>query len=176
MYSEYDHWQLQEAEDQDWSWALIKTMRADMGSDKLYPPTPVYHLESIATTIVSPNSSALTTTTGSVAASIASRSSAAATANTPGSVPLSKSFSASAAVSAAGTAATSLANGLLSGVPFGRSATPTPGSKSKPLPPAPKTAHKVSMRRFDHVEDRFGELQFARSMFTDHNPANYEIC
>ncbi|KAK5814886.1 Alpha/Beta hydrolase protein, partial [Linnemannia elongata] len=85
MYSEYDRWQLQEAEDRDWSWSLIKTMRADMSSDKLYPPTPVYHLESIATTI-------------------------------------------------------------------------------------------VSMRRFDHVEDRFGELQFARSMFTDHNPANYEEC
>ncbi|KAK3842449.1 MAG: Alpha/Beta hydrolase protein [Linnemannia gamsii] len=85
MYSEYDRWQLQEAEDRDWSWSLIKTMRADMSSDKLYPPTPVYHLESTATTL-------------------------------------------------------------------------------------------VSMRKFDHVEDRFGELQFARSMFTDHSPANYEEC
>ncbi|KAF9344551.1 hypothetical protein BGX26_004247, partial [Mortierella sp. AD094] len=81
MYSEYDRWQLQEAEDQDWSWSLIKTMRADMGSDKLYPPTPVYLLESIATTIVPPGTSALAATTGAVAASMAARSSAAAAHN-----------------------------------------------------------------------------------------------
>ncbi|KAF8951637.1 hypothetical protein BGZ46_003883, partial [Entomortierella lignicola] len=176
MYSEYDRWQLQEAEDQDWSWSLIKTMRADMGSDKLYPPTPVYLLESIATTIVPPGTSKLEATTGAVAASMASRSSAAA------SVPLSKSFSASA-VSAASAAAASLANGLRPGSPFGRSASPAPGAKATPssppssfMPQVPKTAYKVSMRRFDHVEDRFGELQFARTMFTDHNPANYEVC
>ncbi|KAF9275606.1 hypothetical protein BGZ68_010655 [Mortierella alpina] len=151
MYSEYDSWQLQEAEDQDWSWSLIKTMRADMGSDKLYPPTPV---------------------------------------STPASsVPLSKSFSASGAFSAAagaagaaGAAAASFANGFRPSSPFGRSATPNPsGPKTKPTPPSmmpqvPRTAYKVSMRRYDHVEDRFGELQFARSMFTDHNPANYEAC
>ncbi|KAI1295062.1 hypothetical protein EDD11_008043 [Mortierella claussenii] len=195
MYSEYDRWQLQEAEDQDWSWSLIKTMRADMGSDKLYPPTPVYLLESIATTIVPPGSSSITATAGAVAATMASRSSAATSA--ANSVPLSKSYSASAAISAAGTAAASLANGLRPSSPFGgRSTTPTPSSKSKvstssTMPPlsngggstsfmpqanVPKTAYKISMRKFDHVEERFGELQFARSMFTDHNPANYEVC
>ncbi|KAF9282256.1 hypothetical protein BGZ74_002183 [Mortierella antarctica] len=171
MYSEYDRWQMQEAEDQDWSWSLIKTMRADMGSDKLYPPTPVYLMESIATTIVPEDASALTTAKANVAASMASRSSAAA------SVPMAKSFSASA-LSAAGSAAATLASFRPSS-PFGRSSTPLP----EPLKPnfmpnvqVPKTAYKVSMRRFDHVEDRFGELQFARSMFTDHNPANYEDC
>ena len=172
VYSEYDHWQLQQAEDLDWSWSLIKTMRADMSSDKLYPPTPVYLLESTATTVVPPSSSVVTTTaSATVAASVQSRSS------TASSVPLSKSFSASAAFSATRAAAASVANGF----PFGRSATPNPGPKSRTAPPPSvspqaKTAHKVSMRRFDHVEDRFGELQFARSMFTDHNPANYEIC
>ncbi|KAF9561560.1 hypothetical protein EC968_005661 [Mortierella alpina] len=179
MYSEYDSWQLQAAEDQDWSWSLIKTMRADMGSDKLYPPTPVYLVESIATTVVPPGSSTLTTTTAAVAASMDSRSA------TPSSVPLSKSFSASGAFSvAAGAAgaAASFANGFRPSSPFGRSATPNPsGAKTKVTPPStmpqvPKTAYKVSMRRYDHVEDRFGELQFARSMFTDHNPANYEAC
>ncbi|KAF9961336.1 hypothetical protein BGZ72_004044 [Mortierella alpina] len=108
---------------------------------------------------------------------------------TPSSVPLSKSFSASGAFSAAagaagaaGAAAASFANGFRPSSPFGRSATPTPSvPKTKPTPPSmmpqvPKTAYKVSMRRYDHVEDRFGELQFARSMFTDHNPANYEAC
>ncbi|KAF9103193.1 hypothetical protein BGX27_010684 [Mortierella sp. AM989] len=173
MYSEYDRWQLQEAEDQDWSWSLIKTMRADMGSDKLYPPSPVYHLESVATTIVPPGTSKLAATTGAVAASMASRSSAA---GAHSSVPLSKSYSASA-VSAAGAAAASLANGLRPGSPFGRSATPSPAKPAPSfMPQVPKTAYKVSMRRFDHVEDRFGELQFARTMFTDHNPANYETC
>ncbi|KAG0202403.1 hypothetical protein BGX28_005064 [Mortierella sp. GBA30] len=181
MYTEHDRWQLQELEDQDWSWSLIKTMRADMGSDKLYPPTPVYLVESIATTIVPMGSSALTTTTtaGTVAASMASRSSAAS------SVPLSKSFSASGAFSAAagaagaaGAAAASFANGFRPSSPFNRSSTPLPsGTKTKPMmAQVPKIAYKVSMRRFDHVEDRFGELQFARSMFTDHNPANYEAC
>ncbi|KAI9317594.1 hypothetical protein BX666DRAFT_2112010 [Dichotomocladium elegans] len=31
-----------------WFWALIKTMRADMGADKLYPPSTVYLVESTA--------------------------------------------------------------------------------------------------------------------------------
>ncbi|KAF9395123.1 hypothetical protein CPC16_009263 [Podila verticillata] len=171
MYSEYDRWQMQDAEDQDWSWSLIKTMRADMGSDKLYPPTPVYLLESIATTIVPEEASALTTAKANVAASMASRSSAAA------SVPMVKSFSASA-FSAAGSAAATLAS-LRPSSPFGRSSTPVPEPPKPNFMPevqVPKTAYKVSMRRFDHVEDRFGELQFARSMFTDHNPANYEDC
>ncbi|KAF9997606.1 hypothetical protein BGZ80_011808 [Entomortierella chlamydospora] len=164
IYSEYDRWQLQEAEDQDWSWSLIKTMRADMGSDKLYPPTPVYLLESVATTIVPP-----------MPTTVAAHSSAAAA---PSSVPLSKSFSASSAISAAGAAAASLANGIRPGSPFGRRSTPAPDVKPAPsyIPQVPKPAYKVSMRRFDHVEDRFGELQFARTMFTDHNPANYEAC
>ncbi|KAF9195178.1 hypothetical protein BGZ51_004605 [Haplosporangium sp. Z 767] len=185
MYSEYDRWQLQEAEDQDWSWSLIKTMRADMGSDKLYPPTPVYLLESIVTTIVPPGTSVLATATSSVAASMASSSSESPAAAS--SVPLTKSFTASAAVSAAGAAAASFANGFRPSSPFGRGSTPSPGltnpkpsasSGSAPsaMPQVPTTAYKVSMRRFDHVEDRFGELQFARSMFTDHSPANYEEC
>ncbi|KAI7816028.1 hypothetical protein BC939DRAFT_470685 [Gamsiella multidivaricata] len=185
MYSEYDRWQLQEAEDQDWSWSLIKTMRADMGSDKLYPPSPVYLLESTATTVVGEVSSTLAMM-ASAATSVASQSSA-GTGGGASSVPLGKSFSASAAVSAAGAAAVSaagaaaasLANGFRPSSPFGRSSIPTTeaGTKQKlALAEVPKTAYKISMRRFDHVEDRFGELQFARSMFTDHNPANYEIC
>lgn len=175
MYSEYDRWQLQEAEDRDWSWSLIKTMRADMSSDKLYPPTPVYHLESIATTIVDPEpSSAAAAAAASMAASVSMTTDPLY----PGSTPMAKSFSASAAFSAAA----SYASGFRPSSPFGyRSSTPTPGAKPKPAtaPVTPVTAQKafkVSMRRFDHVEDRFGELQFARSMFTDHNPANYEEC
>ncbi|KAG0172909.1 hypothetical protein DFQ30_009372 [Apophysomyces sp. BC1015] len=35
------------SEDEQWFWALIKTMRADMCADKLYPPSTVYHIESI---------------------------------------------------------------------------------------------------------------------------------
>ncbi|CAM0137105.1 unnamed protein product [Umbelopsis sp. WA50703] len=34
-------------EDEQWFWALIKTMRADMTSEKLYPPSTIYHIESI---------------------------------------------------------------------------------------------------------------------------------
>ncbi|KAG0048732.1 hypothetical protein BGZ83_006335 [Gryganskiella cystojenkinii] len=180
MYSEYDRWQLQEAEDQDWSWALIKTMRADMSSDKLYPPTPVYQIESIATTIVPEGTSKVNIAAGTAAAAMASRSSVGSAHPAASSVPLTKSFSASAAVSAAA----SFANGFRPSSPFGgRSSTPTPSEASRSgklpsmlNPKVPKTAYKVSMRRFDHVEDRFGELQFARSMFTDHNPANYEMC
>ncbi|KAF9132484.1 hypothetical protein BG015_003700 [Linnemannia schmuckeri] len=175
MYSEYDRWQLQEAEDRDWSWSLIKTMRADMSSDKLYPPTPVYLLESTATTIVNPEpSSAAAAAAASMAASVSMTTDP----QYPGSTPMAKSFSASAAFSAAA----SYASGFRPSSPFGyRSSTPTPGAKPKAatLPVKPVTAqkaYKVSMRRFDHVEDRFGELQFARSMFTDHNPANYEEC
>ncbi|KAF9098135.1 hypothetical protein BGX23_006940 [Mortierella sp. AD031] len=179
MYSEYDRWQLQEAEDRDWSWSLIKTMRADMGNDKLYPPTPVYLLESTATTLVGPEASSM-----SAAAAATMAASVSMTTDPqhqhPGSTPMAKSFSASGAFSAAA----SYASGLRPSSPFGvRSSTPTPGAKPKtaammPLPsPTPaQKAYKVSMRRFDHVEDRFSELQFARSMFTDHNPANYEAC
>ncbi|KAG0065312.1 hypothetical protein BGZ90_001825 [Linnemannia elongata] len=175
MYSEYDRWQLQEAEDRDWSWSLIKTMRADMSSDKLYPPTPVYHLESIATTIVDPEPSSAA---AAAAASMAASVSMSTDPQYPGSTPMAKSFSASAAFSAAA----SYASGFRPSSPFGyRSSTPTPGTRPKAAtaPVTPVTAQKafkVSMRRFDHVEDRFGELQFARSMFTDHNPANYEEC
>ncbi|KAG0276260.1 hypothetical protein BGZ95_007771 [Linnemannia exigua] len=178
MYSEYDRWQLQEAEDRDWSWSLIKTMRADMSSDKLYPPTPVYLLESTATTLVGDTGVA-----AEAAASVAASVSMTTDSQYPGSTPMAKSFSASAAFSAAA----SYASGFRPSSPFGyRSSTPTPGAKPKspadtttttPLAPLPsQKAYKVSMRKFDHVEDRFGELQFARSMFTDHNPANYEEC
>ncbi|KAK3814667.1 MAG: hypothetical protein JOS17DRAFT_779079 [Linnemannia elongata] len=96
----------------------------------------------------------------------------------PGSTPMAKSFSASAAFSAAA----SYASGFRPSSPFGyRSSTPTPGAKPKPatapvMPVTAQKAFKVSMRRFDHVEDLFEELQFTRSMFTDHNPANYEEC
>ncbi|KAG0316046.1 hypothetical protein BGZ97_007519 [Linnemannia gamsii] len=175
MYSEYDRWQLQEAEDRDWSWSLIKTMRADMSSDKLYPPTPVYLLESTATTLVDPEpSSVVAAATASMAASVSMTTDP----QYPGSTPMAKSFSASAAFSAAA----SYASGFRPSSPFGyRSSTPTPGAKPKSAtaPVTPVTAQKafkVSMRRYDHVEDRFGELQFARSMFTDHSPANYEEC
>ncbi|KAG9061393.1 hypothetical protein KI688_007377 [Linnemannia hyalina] len=175
MYSEYDRWQLQEAEDRDWSWSLIKTMRADMSSDKLYPPTPVYILESTATTVVNPEpSSAAAAAAASMAASVSMTTDP----QYPGSTPMAKSFSASAAFSAAA----SYASGFRPSSPFGyRSSTPTPGASptEATAPVTPVTAQKafkVSMRRFDHVEDRFGELQFARSMFTDHNPANYEEC
>ncbi|KAG2187771.1 hypothetical protein INT44_005461 [Umbelopsis vinacea] len=34
-------------DDEQWFWALIKTMRADMNSEKLYPPSTIYHIESI---------------------------------------------------------------------------------------------------------------------------------
>jgi hypothetical protein len=34
-------------DDEQWFWALIKTMRADMTSEKLYPPSTIYHIESI---------------------------------------------------------------------------------------------------------------------------------
>ncbi|RUP52412.1 hypothetical protein BC936DRAFT_143688 [Jimgerdemannia flammicorona] len=36
-----------EDEDDQWFWALIKTMRADMRADKLYPPLTLYHIEAI---------------------------------------------------------------------------------------------------------------------------------
>ncbi|KAF9425515.1 hypothetical protein BGZ76_003203 [Entomortierella beljakovae] len=174
-YSEYDRWQLQETEDQDWSWSLIKTMRADMSSDKLYPPTPVYHLESVATTVPhgTPNMAAASSP---VSPSMAARSS---TTGPYGSGPSARSLTAaavSAAGAVAGVAAASLSN-MRPSSPFGRSSSPSPKVTPPPLKPQkPKSAHKVSMRRYEHVEDRFGELQFARTMFTDHNPANYEIC
>ncbi|ORY94787.1 hypothetical protein BCR43DRAFT_460590 [Syncephalastrum racemosum] len=34
-------------DDEQWFWALIKTMRADMRADKLYPPSTVYLVESV---------------------------------------------------------------------------------------------------------------------------------
>ncbi|KAI8136537.1 hypothetical protein BJV82DRAFT_676194 [Fennellomyces sp. T-0311] len=37
-----------EHENEQWFWALIKTMRADMRADKLYPPSTVYLVESTA--------------------------------------------------------------------------------------------------------------------------------
>ncbi|KAI8342253.1 hypothetical protein BC941DRAFT_412259 [Chlamydoabsidia padenii] len=37
----------QEQEEDQWLWATIKTMRADMRADKLYPPSTVYHVESV---------------------------------------------------------------------------------------------------------------------------------
>ncbi|KAL0084605.1 hypothetical protein F4703DRAFT_1916641 [Phycomyces blakesleeanus] len=36
-----------EDEDDQWFWALIKTMRADMRAEKLYPPSTVYLIESV---------------------------------------------------------------------------------------------------------------------------------
>ncbi|KAF9921267.1 hypothetical protein FBU30_008725 [Linnemannia zychae] len=175
IYSEYDQWQLQEAEDRDWSWSLIKTMRADMSSDKLYPPTPVYLLESTPTTLIGSEDASVS---AAAATNVAASMSMTTDPQYPGSTPMMKLFSASAAFSAAA----SYANGFRPSSPFGcRSSTPTSDTKPNPptTPVTPLTAqkaYKVSMRRFDHVEDRFGELQFARSMFTDHNPANYEEC
>ncbi|SAM06478.1 hypothetical protein [Absidia glauca] len=34
-------------EEEKWLWATIKTMRADMCAEKLYPPSTVYHVESV---------------------------------------------------------------------------------------------------------------------------------
>ncbi|KAI9012575.1 hypothetical protein CLU79DRAFT_798188 [Phycomyces nitens] len=34
-------------EDDQWFWALIKTMRADMTGEKIYPPSTIYHIESM---------------------------------------------------------------------------------------------------------------------------------
>jgi hypothetical protein len=34
-------------EDDQWFWAMIKTMRADMNSEKMYPPSTVYLIETI---------------------------------------------------------------------------------------------------------------------------------
>ncbi|KAJ9083681.1 hypothetical protein DSO57_1032364 [Entomophthora muscae] len=35
----------------DWFWSLIKTMRADMQSEKLYPPGEIYHITSCTTPV-----------------------------------------------------------------------------------------------------------------------------
>lgn len=35
------------SEDDQWFWAMIKTMRADMNSEKMYPPSTVYLIETI---------------------------------------------------------------------------------------------------------------------------------
>ncbi|KAG0258167.1 hypothetical protein DFQ27_004768, partial [Actinomortierella ambigua] len=244
LYSEYDRWQLQETEDSDWSWSLIKTMRADMSSEKLYPPTPVYLLESITTTIpgddasssgsstnssTSNNSMALTTTIPSpihpppspkmsAVSMNPSYSMSSPSLSPPSSTPPARSLT-SMAFSTATSAAASLASHFS---PFHRSTTPTPTSSAtsgsakdepkRPSTPQPQTGHangattrlhekkknrqqkkktttkadggkagpkkayKVTMRRLDHVEDRFSEIQFARTMFTDHSPANYEDC
>ncbi|KAG0243142.1 hypothetical protein BGW41_002782 [Actinomortierella wolfii] len=226
LYSEYDRWQLQEAEDQDWSWSLIKTMRADMSSEKLYPPSPVYLLESIATTIpgdaadpIRPKNSgngqsmALTTTKASPICPPPSPRvsevgmnpsySMSSPSLVPNPTPPPRSLT-SMAFSTATSAAASLASHFS---PFQRSSTPTPTSsndeqtstrrqqqpgrangasnmkrKKEGKSPSvngktgPKKAYKVTMRRLDHVEDRFSEIQFARTMFTDHSPANYEDC
>ncbi|KAI8368010.1 hypothetical protein EDC96DRAFT_144514 [Choanephora cucurbitarum] len=37
----------QEEEDEQWFWALIKTMRADMRAEKLFPPSTIYLIESV---------------------------------------------------------------------------------------------------------------------------------
>jgi hypothetical protein len=37
-------------EDDQWFWAMIKTMRADMTSEKMYPPNTVYLIEAIPQT------------------------------------------------------------------------------------------------------------------------------
>ncbi|KAI7886098.1 hypothetical protein K492DRAFT_233623 [Lichtheimia hyalospora FSU 10163] len=43
-------------DDDDWFWALIKTMRADMRADKLYPPSTVYHIELVSQLAPAPSS------------------------------------------------------------------------------------------------------------------------
>ncbi|KAF9970674.1 hypothetical protein BGZ73_006569, partial [Actinomortierella ambigua] len=246
LYSEYDRWQLQDAEDNDWSWALIKTMRADMSSEKLYPPTPVYLIESIATTIPGDsassssisssssrgsshnNSMALTTTTPSPMYPPPSPKMAAVSMNpsyslsSPSLTPSSSTPPARSLTSMAFSTASAAVSFASHFSPFQRSTTPTPTSTTssaeaqqhqpkRPSTPqpigrgervngassssklkekqreekrkrkeegktGPKKAYKVTMRRLDHVEDRFSEIQFARTMFTDHSPANYEDC
>lgn len=44
----------EEEEEEQWLWATIKTMRADMRADKLYPPSTVYHVESVPQLIQNP--------------------------------------------------------------------------------------------------------------------------
>lgn len=39
-------------EDDQWFWAVIKTMRADMRAEKLYPPSTLYHIEAIPQLVV----------------------------------------------------------------------------------------------------------------------------
>ncbi|CAO3599475.1 unnamed protein product [Absidia cylindrospora] len=46
--------QQKEEEEDQWLWATIKTMRADMRADKLYPPSTVYHVESVPQLIQNP--------------------------------------------------------------------------------------------------------------------------
>ncbi|KAF7731204.1 hypothetical protein EC973_000619 [Apophysomyces ossiformis] len=46
-----------DSEDEQWFWALIKTMRADMRTDKLYPPGTIYLIESIPQLVQHDNSS-----------------------------------------------------------------------------------------------------------------------
>ncbi|GAA5804949.1 hypothetical protein HPULCUR_010459 [Helicostylum pulchrum] len=41
------HKTTEEEEDDQWFWALIKTMRADMRAEKLFPPSTVYLIESV---------------------------------------------------------------------------------------------------------------------------------
>lgn len=38
---------VEEEEDEQWFWGLIKTMRAGMDSEKLYPPSKIYMIESV---------------------------------------------------------------------------------------------------------------------------------
>ncbi|ORX55765.1 hypothetical protein DM01DRAFT_1362648 [Hesseltinella vesiculosa] len=44
----------EDLDDDQWFWATIKTMRADMRSEKLYPPMTVYHVESVPQLIKDP--------------------------------------------------------------------------------------------------------------------------
>ncbi|KAK9768193.1 hypothetical protein K7432_001389 [Basidiobolus ranarum] len=48
--------------DRDWFWSLIKTMRADMSSEKLYPPGVLYLLDTKATLDVQPTQRAIPAT------------------------------------------------------------------------------------------------------------------
>ncbi|KAI8067595.1 hypothetical protein BC940DRAFT_326388 [Gongronella butleri] len=44
----------EDIDDDQWFWATIKTMRADMRSAKLYPPMTVYHVESVPQLVKDP--------------------------------------------------------------------------------------------------------------------------
>ncbi|ORX55762.1 hypothetical protein DM01DRAFT_1026281 [Hesseltinella vesiculosa] len=44
----------EDLDDDQWFWATIKTMRADMRSEKLYPPMTVYYVESVPQLIKDP--------------------------------------------------------------------------------------------------------------------------
>ncbi|KAI9188434.1 hypothetical protein H9P43_002825 [Blastocladiella emersonii ATCC 22665] len=132
----------------DWLWSLMQTLRAEMASEKLYPPGTVYWLRT----------KAYVKRTTQVSAT-ASGSSAAVQQQTrmPSTMALSWPFASSLTPPAAGQSATA------AGVAAAR-ATVTREERR----------YLAVLDRLEDVDDLVGELRFSRSMFTDHNPRFYE--